>query len=128
MTSSPARGKVNWHRAITGSQRFSADLEPAISAVRSSNSADRIVMTFTFESFEPSVHFKCDVIRVDFFHPPPANNFGKWCSHIFEHTLVNVIKVAVGPSPPHKGRNRLHYQTKLLLAARKSQISSVILV
>src|ERR1700733_8497233 len=96
--------------SIASSQGFSAYIEPSVSAVRSSNSADRIVMISGFENLEPSTHFERDVVWMDLFHPAPANDFAKWRSNIFEHTLVHVLEIAAWPSSPHQCRNGLHQQ------------------
>src|ERR1700733_12853269 len=82
------------HRAIAGSQRFSADLEPPISTVRSSKSANRVVGISGFEILEPGRNLECDVVGVDFLHPSPTYDFVRRRSKIFEHALVDVINIA----------------------------------
>src|ERR1700722_1927804 len=95
------------HRAIAGPQWFSADLEPPISTVRSSNSAHYIVRFSGFEILEPTVHLECDVVRMDFVHPSPADDFAQRRSKIFEHTLVDVLEITIWRGSPHQRRNRL---------------------
>src|SRR5208283_2707469 len=99
-----------------------------MSTVRSSNSADCIVRISGFEIFEPGPHLEGDVVRMDFFHPSPADDFAQWRSKIFEHTLVDVFNIAIWSGSPHQRRDRLHEQTKLLLAARQRLLRSVALV
>src|SRR5271170_828844 len=106
------------HRAIVGSQWFSADLEPSISAVRSAKSAYDIVRFSRFEILKPGPHLERDVVRMDLFHPSPANNLAKRRSKIIEHTLVDVFNIPLWPGSPYERRKRLYQQTKLLLAAR----------
>ena len=77
-----------------------------------------------FEILEPSTHFERDVVWMDLFHPAPANDFAKWRSNIFEHTLVHVLEIAAWPSSPHQCRNGLHQQAKLLLAPCKRLITT----
>jgi hypothetical protein len=78
------------HLAIVGSQWLPTDLEPPISTVSSSKSAHRIVRFSGFEILEPGPRFERDVVRMDFVHPSPADDFAQWRSKIFEHTLVDV--------------------------------------
>src|SRR5277367_2763865 len=92
-------------RAIVGSQWFSADLEPPISAVRSAKSAHDIVRFSRFEILEPGPHLERNVVRMDFVHPSPASDFAQRGSKIVEHTLVHVFNIAVSPSSPHQRRN-----------------------
>src|ERR1700683_1343405 len=113
------------HRAITGSQGFSTDLEPPIKTVRSSKSANRIVRISGFEIFEPGRNLECDVVGVDFLHPSPTHDFAEWRSKIIEHTLVDVINIALWPRPPHQRRNRLDQEVWLLLAVRQGLVSAV---
>src|SRR3954447_13715646 len=114
--------------AVASFQWRSPYCEPPILAVCSSKSADGVVSSPGFEIREPSPRFERDVVRVDFFHPSIADDFVKCCSEIFEHTLVDVLDVALGSSCPHQRRNRVDEQTKLLLAARKSYVTFVMLV
>src|ERR1700692_3415857 len=93
------------HRAVVGSQWFSADLEPPISAVRTAKSAYDIVRFPRFEVLEPSPPLERDVFRMDFFHPSPADDVAKRRSKIIEHTLVDVFNIAVWPGSPHQRRN-----------------------
>src|SRR5215203_1281467 len=81
------------HGAITGPQWFSAYIEPAISAVCSTKSADYVMRIFSFEILEPVRHLKCDVFRVDSFCPSPADDFAKRRAKKFEHTLVDVFNI-----------------------------------
>src|SRR6202043_1102389 len=107
------------HPAITGSQRFSAHVEPTILAIRSSKSADRVVRRLGLKIVEPSSHLERDVVGVNFVHPSPAEDFVSRRPEIFERTLVDVFNIALRGSSPHRCRNRLHQQTNLLLAAQK---------
>src|SRR5271154_4895596 len=83
------------HPAIAGSQWFSADLELSISTVRSSNSAHDIVRFSGFEILEPAPYLESDVVRMDFVHPPPANDFAQRRTKIFEHPLVDVVEITL---------------------------------
>src|ERR1700733_1494463 len=104
------------HRAIAGSQWFSADLEPPISTVRSSNSAHDIVRISGFEICEPAPYLEPNVVRMDFIHPSPANDFAQRRSKIFEHPVVDVVEITIRRGSPHQRWNGFNYQTKLLRA------------
>src|ERR1700722_15699734 len=93
-----------YYCAPASPEGFSAYIEPSVPAVRTSNPADCVVRISEFEIFQPGVHFKGDVVWVDFFHPAPADDLGKWCSNIFQHTPVHVLEIAVWPSSPHQCR------------------------
>src|SRR3954471_20947443 len=105
------------HTAVASFQWRSAYGEPPILVVCSPKSAERVVSSPGFKVREPSPRFEPDIVRMDSFRPSPAHDFAERRAKIFKYTPVDVVDVALGASCPHQRRNRVHQQTKVMLAA-----------